>query len=581
MQTVGVVYQEARPLAAAFKACLAKLGMQPDLTSSSDEINASRQRSGDIEYDFAVNAAYDAVAGEKNSLKPLTATIGLPADTRPIYNALLGGPATEFAKSGTQLTAKIGFGPGQMHAYARTARPIGGVQVATPQITRDYTAQNAPLIVEIAATLVDTRQQTLAGSAPLQIKVIDPLQGVRYDLYRATKQGTCTVALPLAVNDPSGVWTVEVTDLLANTVGRATFTLTAPAQCGAVAGMPQRALSFGEDRQRIYALFQSHKDVTIAIGDADYLPAAAARLATILKPWDIRATIVKASEIKTRTLSDEEAATWVGHLGYAGKANIKPGANNSPAFVGFTVTGPVILLGSAQNNVLIKFLGDNGFLAYKTDAAFPGPGRALLSWQVEALRFNEESVAVVAADTAGMADGVGALYEAIAGLNPLTTWQQPTLATVQAATRNAGSLPALTPAWQLTVPDRPLWMDAANGELTICTGDGSLTTVSANGKKATHGTANAAQVLQNPKVSTDVKALPADKLRKDRVVKAVVPGTGVTAVAYWGGTLQTISAKGELLTDQQLPQDISVLAWSGNTLVVGLADGRVLGLHAK
>ena len=56
--------------------------------------------------------------------------------------------------------------------------------------------------------------------------------------------------------------------------------------------------------------------------------------------------------------------------------------------------------------------------------------------------------------------------------------------------------------------------------------------------------------------------------------------TGI-AVAYWGGTLQIFTADGTLKTQQLQPQDISALAWSGQTLLVGQSDGCVLAVEAK
>ena len=35
-----------------------------------------------------------------------------------------------------------------------------------------------------------------------------------------------------------------------------------------------------------------------------------------------------------------------------------------------------------------------------------------------------------------------------------------------------------------------------------------------------------------------------------------------------------------MLTEQQLPQDVTALAWSGGKVVAGLADGRVVALTA-
>ena len=57
----------------------------------------------------------------------------------------------------------------------------------------------------------------------------------------------------------------------------------------------------------------------------------------------------------------------------------------------------------------------------------------------------------------------------------------------------------------------------------------------------------------------------------------------LTAVAYWGGTLRIVDdgGGGAILTEQQLPQDVTALAWANDRLIAGLADGRVVALEVK
>jgi hypothetical protein len=70
--------------------------------------------------------------------------------------------------------------------------------------------------------------------------------------------------------------------------------------------------------------------------------------------------------------------------------------------------------------------------------------------------------------------------------------------------------------------------------------------------------------------------------RPDRMLKltATSPG-GQAAVAYWGGTLRIVDEKGGILTEQQLPQDITALTWADGKVIAGLADGRVQALSVK
>src|SRR5206468_12576031 len=128
---------------------------------------------------------------------------------------------------------------------------------------------------------------------------------------------------------------------------------------------------------------------------------------------------------KSRSLTEEEARTWVG-LVHANKGQIKPGDGNPPLLVGFAVRGPVILLGTPEDNAIIGFLARERFLPYKPEAGvFPGTGRGFLAWQRDGVGRLQESVTLIAYDEEGMAEAVGSFYEAVAGLDPLTKWTLP------------------------------------------------------------------------------------------------------------------------------------------------------------
>src|SRR5437588_5499759 len=151
-----------------------------------------------------------------NSIKAATATISLENDSRPVYDAIIGGPVREF-QAGQNPSASFRFGPGEMRVFARTARPIGSIKALPVTTHRDYTKADQPISITVGATLTDNKGGVLSGSAPLHVRVIDPLGVVRHDIFRATKGGTFTEDLPLAANDPAGQWKVTVRELLNNT----------------------------------------------------------------------------------------------------------------------------------------------------------------------------------------------------------------------------------------------------------------------------------------------------------------------------------------------------------------------------
>ena len=192
----GAFYAAAEPVAKALAARLQAVGIHPVLECNNPQVLVSRQAWGDIEYLFAVNAAYDEKAGGMNSIKATSAYLSFPNDGRPLYDAVRGSAAGDLVaqkkSDGKSIIANVRMGAGHMRVYARTARPIGGVRLSAPTVYRDYTLAQNPLRARITATLVDNAGGVLAGSAPLQITVTDPLGDTRYDLYRATDQGSAT-----------------------------------------------------------------------------------------------------------------------------------------------------------------------------------------------------------------------------------------------------------------------------------------------------------------------------------------------------------------------------------------------------
>ena len=166
-----------------------------------------------------------------NAIKSTAPTIALPNDGRPVYDAVRGGLVSELKADAATNTLRgvVRFGAGAMRVFARTARPIGGVDILTPVVYHDFTVTDDALHVEISATLVDDQHHALNGSAPLEITLIDPLGVQRYHLTGATKDGRLALTLPLAANDPNGAWTLTIRELLANTSAKASFQFSPPA----------------------------------------------------------------------------------------------------------------------------------------------------------------------------------------------------------------------------------------------------------------------------------------------------------------------------------------------------------------
>jgi hypothetical protein len=584
--TTGKYFEAATPLAKALKTELDKIGVKPPIESDVPSIVVTRQKAGDVEYLFAVNATYDGSKGEKNALKATTAKLRLPPGPTPgakVYDALVGGEVPEFKKEadGT-LAGEFRFGPGQMRVFARPAWAPGGVRVASPVVHRDLTREKDPIRLEIAATMTASHGGPLSGSVPLHVRVIDPFGVVRHELYRATKLGQLQATLPLAANDPSGTWVLQVDDPVFKTSAATSFRYDAPARAASLAGATHRAVYFGNDLDNIFRFARLQRQVTIVKGTSAYHAEAAERLKKILDPWGVKCQVVDvAAAGKARTITEEEAKTWVG----IGFGRVKPGDGNPVAQVGFAVQGHVILLGNPEDNAIIKYLSEQKFLPYAPKAgAFPGAGRGMVAWQRDGVGHGQESVALIAHDADGLSEAVGTFYEAVAGLDPLTKWTLPDKDSLTPARSAAGQSPRAPHAWTVNLPDRVDAIKVDKGVLTVLTHDGTLATVSAAGKVTGTKTVDPMAIdgLRKELTPADETAETAAKAqaRPDRMLKLSAMDGDRLAVGYWGGTLRTVEG-GKVTSETQLPQDVTALAWLDGQPVAGLASGQVVLLDLK
>jgi len=428
--------EAAKPVADALKASLSTAKIAPAFVSDSPFVAPGRQIRGEIEYIFAVNFATDKKEGENTGIpKAASATITLTDDGRPVYDAMTGGEFKGFAKGNGGLSAKIDFAAGDMKVFARPARPIGSVLVFAPVLSVDLTREGqAPITMAFSAALVDKTNRPISGTAPLHILVKDPAGKVRYDLFRATEAGVCNIELPLAANDAAGKWTVEVTDLLANTKGSANFEFQPLARARGIAGATHRAVFFEPDKANVFRFFRDHRNVTIAIGDSDYNRAAAERLVKILAPYNVTGEIVKANEVLPRDMKEDELKTWCGTAAAGSRSDLKVGRGNPPHVVGWDLKNPTIVLGTPEDNVMLKHMttaGNRNVLPYRPSATFPGRGNGMLAWNIQTLGHDVHAVICIAYDAEGMSQAVGTLFEIVAGIDPLLPLALPASATIE------------------------------------------------------------------------------------------------------------------------------------------------------
>jgi hypothetical protein len=379
---------------------------------------------------------------------------------------------------------------------------------------------------------------------------------------------------------------LEVRDLLADTGTRSPFAVTLPPGARSVAGAERRAVTAVNDRANVFRFARLFREVTIVKGTSPFNDAAAQRLTKVLEPWGVRCKVVPLEEAaKSRALTEDEARTWVGLTG-AGKGQIKPGAGNPPALVGFAVPGPVILLGNPDDHPIIRFLLTEKFLPCTPKAdEFPGRGRGFVAWQRDGVGRGQESVTLIAYDEAGMSEAVGTLYEAVAGLDPLTKYEWPTADQITPAQKSLAP-PAAEIAWTARLPDRVLSLQVEGGRVKALTHDGSVSTFSPGGQDMQTEALRPSDVADalkrmTPPADAKVEQAAQAQARPDRMLKLWAANGGRVAIAYWGGTLRIADGSGAVLAEQQLPQDVTALTWVDGQLVAGLADGRVLALKGK
>ena len=571
--------QGATPLAKAINAELDKAGIKPVFECDTSGIAASRQASGDVEYFFAVNASCDETAKENLALKAVTAQISLPPGSAFIYDAIGGGAVSEFQKKDDKLTGSFRFGPGQMRVFARTARALHGPVISTPVVERVMTAEQAPIKVTCNITVVDEAKAPLSGAIPLHIIVVDALGQQRYEFYRATRNGTMALEFPLGVNDPPGQWAIIASDLLVRkNAASVPFDYQPPKRFAAIAGATPRAVYASNDRENVFRFARTHHAVTIVKGKSAFNAAAAERLIKTLKPWGVTCVSMDLADAsKPRSISEDEARTWCG----LEPGVVKPGAGNSPKQVGFAVQGPVIVLGNPEDNSIINFLKEERFLPYvPATGTFPGTSRGMVAWQRDGVGRAQESIALIGYDEAGMSEAAGSLYEAIAGIDPLTRWILPETHTIVPASKGPAHHP-VNSSLTLRLPDRVDALKIDGDKLLAYTHDGSECSIDSAGKTFTPKLLAREEYDEAVKAATTPAPLELNdamkaNTRPERMLKLAIFVGDNKAFAYWGGDLRVVGKDGAVISQLHCPNDITALAYFQTAIVVGLADGRLM-----
>ncbi len=218
-------------------------------------------------------------------------------------------------------------------------------------------------------------------------------------------------------------------------------------------------------------------------------------------------------------------------------------------------------------------------MPYVVNDSIPGRGRGMIGWHLYPLGRRLETVTLVANDAQGLSEAVGTLLEIVAGLEPLLPATPPTSSRIVAANMPRPKPKEAAVAWQATLPDRAVSIQAGGEKIVVATLDGSRTTLDANGKIVGQQAVGVPVVPKPPAV--DAKILPKDHPPAGHIAKWTATAGDLTAVGYWGGAVEVLAKSGQVKAQRQLPQDIACLAWHKTRLIVGLADGKVVALAAE
>lgn len=334
---------------------------------------------------------------------PSSSTVNLHLDgwlLRPehyIVTATVGGATAQTALTTTNPVPKS-----VATTHTEDGDLVDAIKVATPTLLRDYTLNTEPLTVNFAVAALSSDGSPISGDSEVSIRVTDPAGGVRYDIVRNVSLGTRIVSLPLAVNDPPGTW--KVTATARGHSDSATFVLPPVSTAGAVAGVSNRAVYFNNDRKLIFGFLRVHNNITIVQGSSGFSHEQASRLADILKPWNITANIVDAA--------------------------------------GALPDGPVVLVGNPDDNSAIAAIIKAGAITPTLDkASYPGPNNGLIGYFAN--KPGAEIAYAIGYDADGLKQAVGSMYEATAGMDPLTTFVLPGLSTITAGSAHGMGKPGV------------------------------------------------------------------------------------------------------------------------------------------
>jgi len=360
-------------------------------------------RCGQAEYLVVPNFAPTKFTGLYKTLyqAPDAPTLRFPKRPPACYDVLEMKPVavkSEPTPKGDwmSLQADLRYYPGKLYAFLPAE--IGRVALAAPA------AVVAGSDLEYQVAVQDKSGAPIDAAFPIEVTLAPPsalpagcrLPAADFPLYRAAApEHRSAIHLPASI--PAGAWRLRVRELISGAVAEAAIEVR-PGKAPS-ATLDTRPVWIG-DAERVRDFLAGKEAVTIAVDDDQpWVRPHAEALAKALAASGRAARVARVSEVICLPADwNDEAPTLDGARLWRGNL-VDPG---------LFVDAPLILLGRRFENRLIEALVRRDVLDTPVSAGFPGPGRAVVAWVRRGFSNEHDTIAILANDEEGMAQGTGA-----------------------------------------------------------------------------------------------------------------------------------------------------------------------------
>jgi WD40 repeat protein len=415
-------FDEAQPFLSPVREALSAQVRHRLLDTASPHLMTFPLYSGKWGYVTVVNDTFpqtDAPMYQVQTL-PLNAKLELLARDCAVYDLLEMKEVTPAEENG-KLTIEADFRrlPGRIFAFA--SERVHSVRLGIPSAVKR--GAMCPVTVQV----LDPDGHPVNGSVPIQLRVLNPQGGERFQLFRAASLGEYSGEFPVALNEAPGKWQVEARELLTGLVAGGTLEVEANAKAPSAGPLPEVLVYDGQD---CHEFLRSPDEKTILLdvtqrGLVAPVQAACEKLQgrnikvrwEVLDPHRIRYFIQR--WIPTEADEAMEAALRRNELigrPVAGDDPLirRPGYEFKAYFNwpdGFIVHRDLILVGSPQTNRLLAEIQGKALLYREMADSFPGPGRGVVQYCWTPFSWGHDAVVVGAQDEEGLKKSLETLDE--------------------------------------------------------------------------------------------------------------------------------------------------------------------------